>query len=131
MKLLSVNLIDGTKLEVLLEDTASASEIFSVFNSGGMFNAKTMDGEEAEVFVHGSKFSAFVLSNYTVPPTQEEMLIAMNEFEKTQQTEDEEVFPIFFEGDDGGIYGNDGSTFKPPSSNIGSHEDDAITIVHR
>lgn len=122
MKLLSVSLIDGTKLEVLLEDNANASAVFNAINSGELFNAKTLDGEEAEVFVHGAKFSGFVLSSYTASPD----LIAYEE------VEDEQVFPIFFEDANGDIYGSDGSTLKSPCSNKGSHpfcEDDVITIV--
>lgn len=85
MKLLSVNLGDGTKLEVLLQDNATASGVFSAINSGEVFNAYTLEGEEAEVFVHGAKFNGFVISNYTAPISQEVMLEAMTEFEKTQQ----------------------------------------------
>lgn len=116
MKKLSVNMGDGTKMEVLLEDDATSSAVFSIINSGQIFKAKTMDGEEAEVFVHGAKFCGFVLSDYVAPISQEVMLEAMSEYEKTVQ-----VAENFFK-----FEGNDGT----PTDYSPFNESDVITIVH-
>lgn len=140
MNSINIKLTDGVE-ENLVTEMSLEEVIICVFSKGELLFSVGEDDEQIKTFVNPSFVQAITSTTYVKPPTQQEILEAMEAYNASFVNKEvvETSFDdmpvadvILFEGDDGGIYGNDGSTFKPPSSNKGSHpfcDDDVITIV--
>lgn len=137
MNSITIKLTDGE--EKLVTEMTLEEVISCVFSKGEPLTSVGEDDEQIKTFVNPTFVQAITSTTYVKPPSQQDMLAAMEAFNASFLDKVEtslEDMPvenvILFEGDDGGIYSNDGTTVKPPTSNKGSHafyEDDYITIV--